>query len=139
MPAFEKQTIANPRPTQTKEAQAPIPISVQEPEIQLAFFHHRFSWAPPPPECPYQSHMGNSDGTQMYADSLPAAVGDNALDFEKRAPFPTINLLRARTVKMYANEVNHPTLHIHPSRSCDCERSTHRFSRSGRDQENCNE
>ena len=48
------------------------------PEIQLAFFHPGFQWAD--------------------------AEEHDPLNFEKRAPFPTINLLRAAKIRDYANE-----------------------------------
>ena len=48
-----------------------------KPEIQLASFHPNFQWS----------------------DS----EFDDALNFEKRAPFPVINLLRAARVRDYAN------------------------------------
>ena len=48
------------------------------PEIQLAFFHPGFQWADSEEHDP--------------------------LNFEKRAPFPTINLLRAAKIRDYANE-----------------------------------
>lgn len=94
MPAFEKHVIACPVSTRAEE----VPIVPQEPEIQLAFFHPGFSWAPHPPECPHKP--------QPIAEGVNAGGEDGeALNFEKRAPFPTINLLRARTVRTYANEV----------------------------------
>lgn len=49
------------------------------PDIQLAFFHPLFAWA---------------DSDDFNAP----------LNFEKRAPFPTINLLRAARVREYADE-----------------------------------
>ena len=49
-----------------------------EPDIQLAFFHPDFQWS----------------DTEQH----------DPLNFEKRAPFPTINLLRAARVREYANE-----------------------------------
>ena len=49
------------------------------PDIQLAFFHPLFAWA----------------DTEDFNDPL---------NFEKRAPFPTINLLRAARVREYADE-----------------------------------
>jgi hypothetical protein len=51
----------------------------QNKEIQLASFHPSFQWA----------------------DS----EFDDELNFEKRSPFPVINLLRAARVREYANEV----------------------------------
>jgi len=48
------------------------------PEIQLAFFHPSFCWADTDFDAP--------------------------MNFEKRAPFPTINLLRAARVRDYADE-----------------------------------
>jgi len=50
----------------------------QLPDVQLAFFHPGFCWA----------------------DTEP----DDAINFEKRAPFPTINLLRAFRIREYADE-----------------------------------
>eukprot|EP01038_Epipyxis_sp_PR26KG_P011266 gene11266-15115_t len=49
-------------------------------EIQLAFFHPSFAWS----DC----------------DDF-----NDPMNFEKRAPFPTINLLRADKVRAYANEI----------------------------------
>lgn len=52
----------------------------EQQEIQLAFFHPAFEW-------------GDSEEF------------NSPLNFEKRAPFPTINLLRAATIREYANQV----------------------------------
>lgn len=53
--------------------------SSTKPDIQLAFFHPLFAWA---------DHEDFND----------------PLNFEKRAPFPTVNLLRAARVREYADE-----------------------------------
>ena len=59
---------------------APVPApSAPPPDIQLAFFHPSFTWSE----------------SEEYNDPL---------NFEKRAPFPTINLLRAATIRAWANE-----------------------------------
>lgn len=50
-----------------------------EPEIQLATFHPGFQWADLPPA--------------------------HSLNYEKKAPFPTINLLRASRVREWADEM----------------------------------
>ncbi len=52
---------------------------ISHPDIQLAFFHPLFSWA---------------DSNDL----------NDPLNFEKRAPFPTINLLRAQRVRDWADE-----------------------------------
>jgi len=49
-----------------------------EPDIQLAFFHPSFEW----------------DNTEEF---------NSPINFEKRAPFPTINLLRAARIRDWAN------------------------------------
>ena len=58
---------------------APVPAPVPPPDIQLAFFHPSFTWSE----------------SEEFNDPL---------NFEKRAPFPTINLLRAATIRAWANE-----------------------------------
>lgn len=68
----------------TRSSFAPLAPSLSEeqeggPEIQLAFFHPSFGWA------------GEDE--------------DAPINYEKRAPFPTINLLRARRVREYASQV----------------------------------
>jgi len=54
---------------------APTPL----PDIQLAFFHPSFCWS----------------NAEEY---------NSAINFEKRAPFPTINLLRAARIRQWASE-----------------------------------
>jgi Fe-S-cluster containining protein len=55
------------------------------PDIQLAFFHPMFAWA------------DTSSEREVVDFNTP-------INFEKRAPFPTINLLRAATVREYADQ-----------------------------------
>lgn len=59
-------------------AEPTAPTAAAGADIQLAFFHPEFQWA----------------DTEQH----------EPLNFEKRAPFPTINLLRAARVREYANE-----------------------------------
>lgn len=68
---------------QEKESKCPVPhgdagAEGPLPDIQLAFFHPQFSWS----------------DSEEYNDPL---------NFEKRAPFPTINLLRAARVREWAS------------------------------------
>ncbi len=61
-----------------------------EEDIQVACFHPTFAWA----SAEEDTLTANND----YID---------ALDFEKRSPFPTINLLRSATIKQLASQVKY--------------------------------
>ncbi|KAJ1430089.1 hypothetical protein B484DRAFT_396069 [Ochromonadaceae sp. CCMP2298] len=74
LPLMEKRS----RPDFDDFDKAPAGEEEESKEIQLAFFHPTFAWA----------------DTEV----------DAPLNFEKRAPFPTINLLRAVRVREYANQ-----------------------------------
>lgn len=76
--------------------------------IQLAFFHPLFAWAPGGKEkCPAHSdsviiashHNGTNDDDNDDMDDF-----NSPLNFEKRSPFPVINLLRADRIREWADE-----------------------------------
>lgn len=95
--------------------------------MQLAFFHPHFEWAPlplsplplsathvqPPPSqsLPHAAQAaGKGEEEKMDQQQQQQRDFDDdhnaALHFEKRAPFPTINLLRARQIRAAANQVS---------------------------------
>lgn len=97
MPAFEERVI---QPlVRSASAEEKEDDHHSQSEIQLAFFHPQFLWASSAP-----SDTNNYSDTSNL-DSAQSSEDVTALDFEKRAPYPTINLLRARTVRSYANQV----------------------------------
>jgi len=66
------------REMQASKGSCPVQKLSDDEEIQIAAFHPAFQWA----------------GSEM----------NEPLNFEKRAPFPTINLLRADRIRQYASE-----------------------------------
>ena len=120
MPSFEQNCLALPDHSdegtvtgttesgQTKEHYNVATMEVQDeeqllPEIQLACFHPLFRWAPQEEEqsMPARAIDASDSGDGARGHPLCPAT----LDFEKRAPYPTINLLRARSVRSVANQV----------------------------------
>lgn len=81
VPAFEKDLASSAAVSTSRFAQRVVKSKPALPDIQLACFHPAFQWA---------------------GDDLDS---DNYLNFEKRAPFPVINLLRAAKVRKWADEV----------------------------------
>jgi DNA modification methylase len=67
-------------------------------DLQLAFFHPYFQWKGKESFI----HRGNK-GKVM--NPIRDRSNERALNYEKRAPFPTINILRSGKIKAYANEV----------------------------------
>jgi hypothetical protein len=67
-----------------REGRGPLKTDPEEPAIKLAAFHPLFQWA----------------GTNVT----------DALNFEKRAPFPTLNLLRASRVREAATAATTSTI-----------------------------
>ena len=61
---------------------------VEEDELQLACFHPNFMW----------SSEDKEDDENIFEFNHP-------MHFEKRAPFPTINILRSKQIYDFANQV----------------------------------